>query len=303
MNLVFCAYAYKNNFQSGHNMTSNDTVNVYLKNCFVALKSCRYFNPDIEVALITNMKLNVEWTNLYQNNNIKIFNISYQNFLFSPEYDWSLAFYKLCALKYATTLDYNNIALIDTDTYTQRTFDDIWNECKTNILLYDISRGLYNGDYKIFYEEAQNYLNTKEYLTRWGGEFIAGNRFQLKAFIDKCEEIYFNMLKNNFITISGDEFIISIAAWYFRKEIKNAAAYVFRYWTAYRWHYVCSNYESNAVCVLHGPREKNYGLIKIFNYINRKGKLPSTKKVYRILNLDLYSYLKIELIRKLINFK
>ena len=62
-------------------------------------------------------------------------------------------------------MEYDNIVLIDTDTYTQREFVDIWKECEHNILLYDISRGLYNGDYKVFCDEAQRFLNNAEYLT------------------------------------------------------------------------------------------------------------------------------------------
>ena len=303
MNIVFCAYAHKENFQTGHNVQGKDTQDVYLKNSFVALNSCKHFNKEVEVALITNLRLSEYWTKLFKENDIKIFRVPYDSFVFEKDYGWSLAFYKLCALKAVLKMEYDNIVLIDTDTYTQREFVDIWKECEHNILLYDISRGLYNGDYKVFCDEAQRFLNNAEYLTRWGGEFIAGSKEKLNNFLNKCEQIYFEMLEQKFITINGDEFIESIAAWYMKEEIKNASAYIFRYWTAYRWHYVCSNYRSNPVCVLHCPREKDHGLVKIYNYMIKYKRIPSAKKVYRLLHLDVLSYIKIEVIRSLMKLK
>lgn len=303
MNIVFCAYAYKEKFQSGHNLRLDDKKNVYLKNSYVALRSCKHFNPNTEVALVTNLELGPYWEELFEKSGIVIFKVDYDTFMFGKEYGWSLAFYKLCALRYICSLDYENIVLLDTDTYTQRTFEDVWTECRHNILLYDISRGLYNGDYQVFCEEAQRFLKTDAYLTRWGGEFIAGNTMILKEFINCCESIYVEMQGQQFFTINGDEFIISIAAWQMRDRVKNATAYIFRYWTAYRWHYVCSNYCSNPVSVLHCPREKDHGFVKIFNYIRKYDKLPNARKVYGLLNLDLFSYVKLEVIRHVANLR
>lgn len=303
MNIVFCAYAYKQKFQSGHNLQLDDKKDIYLKNSYVALRSCKYYNQETEVALVTNVELSAYWMELFTKSKIVVYRVDYDSFMFDEKYGWSLAFYKLCALKYICTLKFQNIVLIDTDTYIQRTFNDIWLECKNNILLYDISRGLYNGDYKKFCEEAQRFLDTKEYLTRWGGEFIAGNQRGLKQYIERCEKIYASMKDKNFITINGDEFIESVAAWIMKDQIKNAAAYVFRYWTGYHWHYVCSNYRSNPVCVIHCPREKDHGFIKLFNYITKHDDLPSPRIVHRLLNLDLLSYVKIELIKKIFGLK
>lgn len=214
-----------------------------------------------------------------------------------------MAFYKLCALKYVSEMDYENVLLIDTDTYIQRNLNDVWKESRYNILLYDISRGLYNRDYRTFAEEAQAFLESGEYLTRWGGEFIAGNRELIRALIRRCERIYDRMRQEKFKTINGDEFVLSIAAWEMRDRVKNAAAYVFRYWTAYRWHYVCSNYASNPVCVLHCPREKNHGFLRLFRWMERHEHLPRICKVYRALSLDLWSYVKIELIKGIAHLK
>ena len=39
------------------------------------------------------------------------------------------------------------------------------------------------------------------------------------------------MLQKNFITTKGDEFILSLAANEMRESIKNAGAYIYRFWT------------------------------------------------------------------------
>lgn len=124
-----------------------------------------------------------------------------------------------------------------------------------------------------------------------GGEFIAGNKENLLNFINICVNIYDEMKVSNFITINGDEFIESVAAWKMRDKIKSANAYVFRYWTAYRWHYVCTNFVNNPVAVLHCPREKDHGFVKLYSIMKRGKRLPNIKNVYRILHLDVISYI------------
>ena len=300
MNLAFCAYAHKENFQSGHNINGLDARNVYLKNSFVALKSCKALAPADEVALVTNVKLGDYWEKLFTRNGIKIIPVEYDCFQFESNYGWSLAFYKLCALKHVLNMEYEKVLLVDTDVYIQRPLDDIWEDATENILLYDISRGLYNGDYRIFTQESKAFMGTQENISRFGGEFIAGNRKDLRLFMAQCEDIYHRMRQQDFKTINGDEFVTSIAARRMREKVKNAAPYVFRYWTAWRWHYVCSNYSSNPVVVLHCPREKDHGFLKLFRKLEKGKKMPTASTVYRCLHLDLFSYMKIEIVRKLL---
>lgn len=169
MNLIFCAYAHKEDFQSGANIQVSDRQNVYLKNAYVALKSTKINNPDDAVALITNIQLDAYWNQLFSNENIQIIYKKYDEFIFDKDYGWSLAFYKLCALKYVLNLNFSNYLLLDTDVYVQRNLNDVWVECEHNILISEINRGLYNGDYLTFCREAQSFLSTSEYLSRWGG--------------------------------------------------------------------------------------------------------------------------------------
>ncbi len=292
MNLIFCAYAYKEQYQTGHNIVAKDSKDVYLKNSFVSLFSAKAWNPTCDVALVTNIDVGEEWKKRFADANIQIIKKEYDDFVFEQNYGWSLAYYKLCAMQHVLHLEYENYVLLDTDTYTQRQFDDIFLECKHNILLQDISKGFYNGDYRLFIDEIQRFLDIDKYYTWWGGEFIAGNKALLLRFIEKCQNVYIKIKEEKFVTINGDEFISSIAAHEMRDCVKNAIAYVFRYWTGWNWYYVCSNYRHNPVCVLHCPREKDYGFLKLYKYIIKKKKLPKIGYVYRKLSLDGVTYLK-----------
>ena len=55
--------------------------------------------------------------------------------------------------------------------------------------------------------------------------------------------------------------------------------------------------------VINGVREKDHGFVKIFNYIKKHEKLPKIKKVYRMLRLDLTSYIKIETVKNILSLK
>ena len=92
------------------------------------------------------------------------------------------------------------------------------------------------------------------------------------------------MIKKGFETNFGDEFIISLAADRFRENIKNADGYMGRFWTG-TFRYISTCYKYDPVSVLHVPAEKNYGMIKMYNYIKKYNSLPKKQKVYKILHL------------------
>lgn len=166
----------------------------------------------------------------------------------------------------------------------QSSFDNIWNECKDNLLLYDINHGLQVKDYRLFLEDCHLFSNNDKRITQYGGEFFAGSKENARIFISECFRIYLEMLDKNFITRFGDEFIISRAADQCKFMIKNSGAYVFRFWTG-SFHLVSTCYKYNPILVIHVPDEKNRGMIKIYDYYCKNNKLPSNKKVYSILNL------------------
>ncbi len=90
----------------------------YLKNCYVALCSARIVNPNDDVCLFTNIGLEEEGHKRFESKGITIQYCAYDSFQFDKDFGWSLAYYKLCALKEALEALYENYLLIDTDTYT-----------------------------------------------------------------------------------------------------------------------------------------------------------------------------------------
>lgn len=225
-------------------------------------------------------------------------NCEFDNFSFDASYTWSLAFYKLNALKHAIEdLPYDNFAYVDSDVYIQSDFRDIWTECSKSILLYDICHGLQVGNYRYLLKEFIEFTGEDAIgLTHYGGEFFASNRMNAKMFIDECLQVYLKIKQNSFQTRNGDEFITSLAASKL-KNIRNAGAYVYRYWTG-GFYLVSTNYMFNPVVVLHVPSEKERGMLKIFDKYVVKGKLPSIESVWGLLHIrrpKLNTYLKIKL--------
>ena len=86
------------------------------------------------------------------------------------------------------------------------------------------------------------------------------------------------------MTTHGDEFIVSVAAEEMRSNVKNAGAYVFRFWTGI-FRLVSTCYDANEVVVLHVPDEKENGMISLFDKYISKNKSINKKKVHKILHL------------------
>ena len=109
-------------------------------------------------------------------------------------------------------------------------------------------------------------------------------RINVKIFTNECLHIYLKMKDKNFITDFGDEIIISQAANKHKDSIKNAGAYVYRFWTG-DFHLVSTCYKYNPIAVIHVPSEKTSGMVNLYNRYFRKGKFPINEKVHSILGL------------------
>lgn len=79
-----------------------------------------------------------------------------------------------------------------------------------------------------------------------------------------AERIYEEMVRKEFKTSKGDEFILSLAANEMKEIIKNAGAYICRCWTGLDFWLVSTCYEYNKVLILHLPAEKEKGLLKLY---------------------------------------
>lgn len=286
-NLIFCAFSYLPNTYATADVVSKNknTINKYLDCCYVALVSAKLRNFEDDIALVCNIQLPEKYILMFKTQNIKIIFKEYDNFQFSKDMKWSLAFYKLCALEYVVkNYIYANYVLVDTDTYFISEFNELWEETKSSILLLDLNHSFLNRQNKQmrieYYKLYSNYVN----FTNYGGEFIAGNRQNLEIFIRTLNEIYSDIINAGLITEHGDEYIISIAAHKNKLFIKNASPYVSRQWTG-SFYLTSTNYYYNPVNVLHLPREKNYGFYYVIKYMELFGVLPRNDFVYILFGL------------------
>ena len=216
--------------------------------------------------------------------NILIYIEEFDTFVFENDYPWCLAFYKLCALeKMANKYDYDNYIYTDADVYVQNSLDNVLLELKDNILLYDINHGLGVYNYRTTIEQIRNF-GIDSYITPYGGEFFGSNRKNAKEYISNCKDVYNEMIDKGFRTTKGDEFIISIVAHRMKSRVKNAGAYIFRFWTG-SFYLVSTCFKYNEVAILHMPDEKQKGMLKIYDILVKKHSLPSKEKVHKICRL------------------
>lgn len=288
-NLICIPFAYKDGMNSGVNISGGKKLEIYLKNASVALVSAKQFNSDCDVAFATNLKekeLPNEFLKILREWDIQVLEIPYNEFEFPGDYTWSLAFYKLCVLKRISEMKYMSVCYLDTDVYIQGNFEAIWRECEQNVMLYDINHGLNTDDYISLCDEVEEFYGNRKLITHYGGEFFAASSSNAKEFVNVCEQVYSKMLEKDFRTTKGDEFILSVAAENMKASIKNAGAYVYRFWTGASFRLVSTFYEYNRIIVLHLPAEKEHGMLKMYDHYIRRGIVPSDKNAWRIFRLS-----------------
>lgn len=287
--IILIPYAEKKDSQSGVNIKANEKTrtDIYLMNCCVASISARKHNDsNTDVALVTNIQVPSKYEKLLRSNHVLIIQQDFDAFNFTADYTWSLAFYKLCvAYRITHQFQYDYYAYLDSDVYIQSDFSLIWQECDDHILLYDINHGLQVEHYRHFLSEVEQFTNSKNKITHYGGEFFAANRQSAILFMEACNRVYMQMKETGFVTSHGDEFIISVAADSCNSNnIKNAGAYIYRFWTG-TFRLMSTSYRFNPVTVLHVPAEKEEGMLVLYRKYISKGKCPDNRKTYRILHL------------------
>jgi len=282
--LFFVPFAFDESKNTGENVKKK-ALEIYLKNMSVSLISAKKANPNIDVALVTNIKIPTKYEKLLLENNILIYIESFDSFVFPDNYPWGLAFYKLCALeKMVTKYNYDNYIYTDADIFVQKSLDKVFLELKHNILLYDINHGLYVKDYEIILDEFKRF-GIDSYITHYGGEFFGACRNNAILFINECKKIFEDMQRKDFVTTKGDEFILSIAAYRTRSIVKNAGAYIYRFWTG-SFYLVSTCFKYNEIAILHLPVEKSDGMLRLFNIFLKKQSFPRKEKIYKICHLN-----------------
>lgn len=289
-NLICIPYAYISDYVSG-NATGNELekIKVYLKNACVALVSAKHYNPNATVALATNLeeeKIDSEFVSLLRKNNIDILYIPYNTFMFSKDYTWSLAFYKLCVLDHLCKMDFDNICYMDTDVYIQSNMDSIWEECNQHIMLYDTNHGLDIPSYVRFVNEIEQFTGERLYITHWGGEFVASSKENAISLCDECKKVYEEMTKKEFKSEVGDEFILSLAADNMKTVVKNGGAYIQRLSTYEQFYCISTRYKYDRLAILHLPAEKNSGMIQMYDHYIKNSIVPNDKIVWKTFGLS-----------------
>jgi len=284
-NLIFNAFAFKEDYLTSPQiggMVTDKTINIYMKNIYVSLCSAKWENPQDDVALITNYEVPSKYKDLFMGKNIQIIKIEFNDFIMPKTFEWALAFFKLCALKYiVNNSNYDKVLLLDAETITVRGYKELWLEAGHGLLLYNIKHSYEHKDRKIIVDDYQRLYQNDRNLVHYGGELIGGTNTVLKKFIGECDKVY-KVIKENDFDISkyaGDETIISIAAISMDNVIE-AGAYIYRFWTG-RFYLVSTNFIHNPVSIWHIPSEKSGGIIRIFNKFQNGA--PSINKMARIL--------------------
>lgn len=277
---IMNALAVRDNKCGGANIQFSENFQIYLKNAYVSLKSAKMCNPNTDVVLVINFDMPDCFTKVFLDAGIIVEKCDFHAFRVPDHFKWSLAFYKLCALKFLLeNRDYDKILLLDTDTISVHDVDDVWEEAEESLLLFNVHSLYHNDvrenirlDYEKFYNERRN-------LQHYGGEFICGNRANLETFLENCGHVYQAICNSNFdmFSLSGDELIIS-AAVRNTENLSEANPYIMRYWTGMeyiadtRCHY-------QKVSIWHIPSEKEFGMLTAYNYLLKHDNLPS--KVYK----------------------
>ena len=288
--LVYIPVSHKDGFKMSANLTGDNKkgVEIYLKNAFVALKSVQKYNMEVDLALVVNFELSPYYNELFTHNNIKVYKIDFEDFKMPAGFTWSLAFFKITALKYITlNTSYEYTLQMESDEICISNFEDMWKELDSKILMIfspfrldHPNRILYS---KIYYDIYK--LDKDLIINKTGAGFIAGRKDKLVDFVNLCDDVYNYMRVKDFeVDINiGDEVYPSVYCALHPDRVSDANAYATVYWTG-KFYYVSTNYMNDPVSIIHLPAEKQNGLIKIFNYYVRNKKLPKNKKIYRIMH-------------------
>lgn len=295
-NLIINAFAFKENSRSSMQLEGKmdeKKLALYMENIFVSLKSAALKNPKDDVMLAVNAAIPSPYQELFAQENIKVKQIEFDCFLMPDSFVWSLAFYKLCALSHVVEEEkYDSFLLLDADTVTQESFEQMWEESRNGVLLYPLGHSYRHHDRERIRKDYETLYGEKISPVHYGGEYICGNRMALTVFMQECKKVYDKMQTAGFAVDShtGDETIISIAAKETEKitdvTISPATPYIFRYWTN-DFYLISTNTLYNPVCIWHLPDEKKHAMRKLFSYYKRHKVFPKREKCAAIAGIRL----------------
>ena len=283
--LIYCAFASKEGFKGSENLSGQaNSLQIYLQNACVCCFTAKKHNPDCDVAFVHNLKtIPEEFVAFFDKYNILSIYVEYSDFVFPPDYKWSLAFYKLCALQYfAEKSSYESIVSLDVDTYSIGSLEPCFTLMKDRLVLYNVQHSYDLDAYRRRLEEYSQLYKSDAIPTVYGGEFIAGNKQQMQKFLQECQKVYNLLQEKDFKTSFGDEFITFCAAEKYPDKIADAAPYIRRYWTT-DLYYQCFTDHALALRVVHVPNEKNNAFVRLYRHILRVGDVPKNEEVFKMM--------------------
>ena len=290
MNLIFTAFATLEGYREGSN--ANLGSEVFYRCIVVSLVSAKQKNQNCDVALVTNTAVPEPYAAQLSQAGIRVIACPFDNYRFEADLDWSLAYYKLCAMQYLLeTEHYENYLMLDSDTFTQRGYQDIWREAAEAVLLYQVPHAAsqtMTAAISRCYDAVES-DGAPHSLTHFGGELVAGSKARLADFMALCQQ-YFDELQVRGITPKeGDEAVWCGAAYRSLRAgqpVRAANAYIFRYWLGGRFYYVSTNYQLDPVCILHLPgAAKDRQLKLIYKKYTKRGAFPPPDAIHRLCGL------------------
>lgn len=286
--LIMVPYAHISTMETGLNVSARNRskqMEMYLKNCCVALVSAKVHNPEADVALVTNIEVPQPYTAILKNAGVATIRVPFDRFNFGDNYTWGLAFYKLCAQYYISHhTDYDAVACLDSDIYVQASFAPVWERLGDTVMLYRLGTGTAETKTTKIYAEAAQFKGINEAFTHYGGEFSVASSADMRSMTEKEEAVFKQMQERQFRVATGDEFISSLIANEMQERITPANDFVFRFWTG-TYRSISENYKTTLVC-LHVPAEKGTGMISLFDRYICKGRIPPREKVWKMLHIS-----------------
>lgn len=286
--LIMIPYAHIPNMQTGMNVAVKDSTrqrDLYLKNCCVALASAKAYNPEADVALVTNIEVPEPYMTVLEKAGASVIRMAFDRFNFGENYAWGLAFYKLCAQHAVSRhADYEAIACLDSDIYVQANFAPVWEKAKAAPVFYRLGTGTADVTTTKIYAEAAAFKGVDEPFTHYGGEFFAASSAQMRDITRQEEAVFQKMMETGIRVTTGDEFISSLVANTMQEDIESANDFVFRFWTG-TYRSISEKYKTTLLC-LHVPAEKGAGMLSLYERDISKGRIPPKEKAWKMLHIS-----------------
>lgn len=266
-------------------------LEIYIKNAFVCLYSVKQYNSNVNCIFFVDFDLGDEWSNLFKKYGITVSYVKFGDFSIGDQFNWGIVQYrydvinKLCEIMN----DDDQVIMLDTDVVCVGSLDNIFKEIEHRLCLFDVQHSLDARDRRsILNNYLKIYPNESHCeLIHYGGEFIGARKSDLVKVLDESAKVIGLGNSTMGLVNFNDEHITSIAVDNLKKQgliVNNANAYIYRYWTSYNFrcpnfYLAATNYHYNPVVLWHLPVEKKFGIMKVYQYIIKRKKMPSTKKM------------------------